>query len=207
MEKLSKQQINEFQQKEAELDSSTDDRYKLDNYIELAQDVTLCGNESELKLLKERDWARKLLVKAEQFAIDFFDYKQLADAIAFGDILGEWMTSEWISDGENNRALYEGVSVSKNDKDWSRKLYKKAEKLLVELEDEWIANEMLNLATSIDQLYNYFPVFIEKDVEKDKKWALKLRANAVKIFLKNIKVNPEKATIEQVIDAYVKLDK
>ena len=71
MEKLSKQQINEFQQKEAELDSSTDDRYKLDNYIELAQDVTLCGNESELKLLKERDWARKLLVKAEQFAIDF----------------------------------------------------------------------------------------------------------------------------------------
>ena len=133
MEKLSKQQINEFQQKEAELDSSTDDRYKLDNYIELAQDVTLCGNESELKLLKERDWARKLLVKAEQFAIDFFDYKQLADAIAFGDILGEWMTSEWIIDGENNRALYEGVSVSKNDKDWSRKLYKKAEKLLVEL--------------------------------------------------------------------------
>ena len=87
----------------------------MDKYIELAQDVTLCGNESELKLLKERDWARKLLVKAEQFAIDFFDYKQLADAIAFGDILGEWMTSEWIIDGDNNRALYYGVSVSKYD--------------------------------------------------------------------------------------------
>ena len=103
--------------------------------------------------------------------------------------------------------MYEGVSISKKDKDWSRKLFKEAEKSLSEFEDrEDAAQEMFYLAIAVDQLHEYYPVFIEEDIEKDKKWALDLRANAVKLSLKNIKVDPAKATIEQVIDAYVKLN-
>ena len=201
METLNKQEIKEFEQREAEIDSSTDEILKSNDYRNLALDITGWGADAELKKLEEKAWAKKLLVKAEKFAKDYYDFKELGSCISGGDILGEWIKEE------DDNSMYEGVSISKKDKDWSRKLFKEAEKSLSKFEDrEDAAQEMIYLAAAVDQLHDYYPVFIEEDIEKDKKWALDLRANAVKLFLKNIKVDPAKATIEQVIDAYVKLN-
>ena len=201
METLNKQEIKEFEQREAEIDSSTDEIMKSHDYRNLAMDITGWGADAELKKLEEKAWAKKLLVKAEKFAKDYYDFKELGSFISCGDILGEWIKEE------DDNSMYEGVSISKKDKDWSRKLFKEAEKSLSKFEDrEDAAQEMIYLAAAVDQLHDYYPVFIEEDIEKDKKWALDLRANAVKLFLKNIKVDPAKATIEQVIDAYVKLN-
>tara|TARA_Y100000816_G_scaffold289582_1_gene276334 strand:+ start:1077 stop:1685 length:609 start_codon:yes stop_codon:yes gene_type:complete len=201
METLNKQEIEEFEQREAEIDSSTDEIMKSNDYRNLAQDITGWGADAELKRLEEKAWAKKLLVKAEKFAKDYYDFKELGTCISSGDILGEWIEES------DDDSIYEGVSISKKDKDWSRKLFKEAEKSLSEFEDrEDAAQEMIYLAAAVDQLHEYYPVFIEEDIEKDKKWALDLRANAVKLSLKNIKVDPAKATIEQVIDAYVKLN-
>ena len=48
--------------------------------------------------------------------------------------------------------MYEGVSISKKDKDWSRKLFKEAEKSLSEFEDrEDAAQEMIYLAAAVDK--------------------------------------------------------
>jgi len=201
METLNKQEIKEFEQREAEIDSSTDEIMKSHDYRNLAMDITGWGADAELKKLEEKAWAKKLLVKAEKFAKDYYDFKELGSFISSGDVLGEWIQEE------DDNSMYEGVSISKKDKDWSRKLFKEAEKSLSKFEDrEDAAQEMIYLAAAVDQLHDYYPVFIEEDIEKDKKWALDLRANAVKLFLKNIKVDPAKATIEQVIDAYVKLN-
>ena len=87
--------------------------------------------------LEEKAWAKKLLVKAEKFAKDYYDFKELGSCISSGDVLGEWIQEE------DDNSMYEGVSISKKDKDWSRKLFKEAQKILIDNDILLIADEVM----------------------------------------------------------------
>ena len=165
MAKLTPEQIEEFKVEESEASDSWDFRVLAFRVSEVKHPDYYVGN---------KNWAKRLLKKAEEIAIDFDDFSSLGRVISTGDILGDWVTSNIdLANLEQNSSFYDGIVVSKKHKDWGRKLFKKAEELAS-------TSEELNiLATYVDGLYDEMsPELNENDILKDKKWSQSLRTKA-----------------------------
>ena len=170
MSNLSKEQIEQFKEQEKEAVDSWDYR------VMAAQVSTV---ESPDYYTGDKIWAKKLLEKAEELAEDSEDYRDLGSAISSGDILGEWVDEKINIDfndkGEitfsksevlefNNEvgSGYSGIVVSKELKDWGRKLFKKAVELVEDTDD-----------------YEYLADSIEdEDYLGDEEWAEEIRKKA-----------------------------
>ena len=153
---LTKEEIKEFKEQEKEAEDLYD-------YYSLAAEIVEAG---------DKDWARKLVQKAEDLAENSDDYNSIAESVADEDSLGDKKYAKELyqkaEDLAEEQYDYESIAASVahentlGDKDWARNLFQKAEDLAEDL------NDYSSLAGSV----------ADEDCLGDKKYARELYQKA-----------------------------